>query len=411
MGFKSVRCHQIPVSVSQMRIAYLIINHNKREGTSKAIAEVAERLAARHEVHVFSRTATGVDLRRLRLHRIPGPRYPHVAEFLGYALPCHFMLRTGQFDIVHAAGAVSNRAHIYTIQNIQPAKAQVLRTLESDERVGLARRWSRRAYLYTTSAAEQRAYRWRSSPQPWFLPVSSGVRKELKDFHGIHDERCRIIPNAADTDRFRPVPQDRKNAIRASFNLGPNDTVCAFSGGEWRRKGLDLAIRALAAIRRKEVKLLVLGHDGALGEFEGLAEECDVRPQVRFAGFREAVEEGLACADLFLFPSRYEAFSLATLEAAACGLPIVAPRINGIEDFIEPGVNGDFIEHDPVQIATALRPLISDLSICRRMGIAARETVKAKYTWERVAAMTEEVYLDYLKATRTHGTALKAALM
>ena len=394
-----------------MRIAYLIINHNKREGTSKAISEVAERLAARHQVHVFSRTAAGVDLNRIRWHRIPGPGYPHVAEFLGYALPCHFMLRAGRFDIVHAAGAVSSKAHIHTIQNIQPAKARVLRTLESEERVGMARRWSRRAYLHTTSAAERCAYQRRSSPLPWFLPVSSGVRRELKDFHGIQDERCRIVPNAADTERFRPVPQERRNAIRAAFDLGPDDTVCVFSGGEWRRKGLDLAIRSLAALRRSEVKLLVLGHDDALVEFERLAEECSVRPQVRFAGFQEAVENGLACADLFLFPSRYEAFSLATLEAAACGLPIIAPRINGIEDLIEPGVNGEFIEHDPGQIATVLRPLISDLSICRRMGGAARRTVEAKYTWDRVAAMTEEVYLDYLLATKPHEKAPGAALV
>ena len=105
-------------------------------------------------------------------------------------------------------------------------------------------------------------------------------------------------------------------------------------------------------------------------------------------------------ADVFLFPSWYEAFSLATIEAAACGLPVVATRINGTEDFIQPGVTGEFIEHDAEQIASVLRPLVDDAELRRRMGEKARMLVEQHYTWDRVAAMTEEAYREHLNGLR-----------
>ena len=92
------------------------------------------------------------------------------------------------------------------------------------------------------------------------------------------------------------------------------------------------------------------------------------------------------------------AFSLATIEAAACGLPVVATRINGTEDFIKPGVTGEFIEHDAEQMASVLRPLVDDAELRRKMGNSGRLLVEQQYTWDRVAAMTEEAYSEYLEA-------------
>src|SRR5690606_7180829 len=97
------------------------------------------------------------------------------------------------------------------------------------------------------------------------------------------------------------------------------------------------------------------------------------------------------------FPSWYEAFSLATIEAAACGLPIVASRINGTEDFIQPGETGEFVEHDPQDIARQLMPLIEDRELRQKMSRQARELVAAKYTWDQVAIQTLAAYEEYLK--------------
>ncbi len=118
----------------------------------------------------------------------------------------------------------------------------------------------------------------------------------------------------------------------------------------------------------------------------------------------------MASSDIFLFPSWYEAFSLATIEAAACGLPILASKINGAEDFVEPGETGFFIEHDPVQIAGVLSELIDNVGQRARMGANARKLVEQHYTWDEVARLTEEAYFEYLEGTRINGRKAEAGL-
>jgi glycosyltransferase involved in cell wall biosynthesis len=140
----------------------------------------------------------------------------------------------------------------------------------------------------------------------------------------------------------------------------------------------------------------VAGDDPDRTRFMNLAREVGAADRIIFGGFRKDMPKALGSADLFLFPSWYEAFSLATIEAAACGLPVVATFINGTEDFITPGVNGAFIEHDGAQIATVLRHLCSRPEQLKVMGTNARRSVEQNYTWDRVAQMTEDAYLAHL---------------
>lgn len=234
------------------------------------------------------------------------------------------------------------------------------------------------------------------------LPVSTGVAREVTNFYSVPESEMPVIPNAADTERFRPISESKREQIRSSFGLSPEDFVCAFAGGEWRRKGLDLAIHAIARLRNPGVKLLVLGKDVAAGEFEQLCRDLGVNDQIVFAGFQPQVELALASADLFLFPSRYEAFSLATLEAAACGLPVLATRINGTEDLIRPGENGELIDPEPERIAAHLSSFFANRLRCRSMGENARRLVEREYTWDRIAHLTESVYWQVLE-DRDHG--------
>jgi glycosyltransferase involved in cell wall biosynthesis len=388
--------------MQRLRIAYAMINTNRRDGSARALCEVAERLAHRHEVHLFARTVADLDLSCIYWHRMPGPGWPAVADFLSYHLLADFKIRAGDFDIVHSIGNNAMAANVITIQNIQPAKRPFLAA--AGTQVGPARRLTRWLFLNVTSAVEDRVYSARpgqNRPLPLFLPVSRGVERELTTHHAIGRAPVRIIPNAADTNVFRPLAPEEKARWRQANGLGMEDVVLAFAGGEWARKGLEFAIGALARIPQAEVKLLILGQDAEAPRFDELARRLGVRDRIIFAGFRRDVAEGLGASDVFLFPSRYEAFSLATIEAASCGLPIVATRVNGTEDFIHPGHNGYFIEHDAEQMARTLQPLLRSSSLRRTMGEAARRHVEQNYTWNRVADMTEATYFEYLASKTT----------
>jgi glycosyltransferase involved in cell wall biosynthesis len=381
----------------RLRIAYAMINCNRREGSARAVNEVAERMAKRHEVHLFARRAEDLDLTRIHWERMPGVSWPAVADFLTYHLLAEVRVRRRDFDIIHSIGVNAAAANVITIQNIQPAKRVFLDVQSSSERLGLARRVTRRLYLDITTLAEARLYPNRPNHRPpLFLPVSRGAERELRKHYEIGDAPVSIIPNAADTDRFTPLSESERIQWRRSNGLEDDDAVLIFVGGEWRRKGLDLAIQALAKLPEQKTKLLVVGRDSEAPRFQALAGECGVSHRVRFLGFRRDVAAALGASDIFLFPSWYEAFSLATIEAAACSLPVVSSRINGAEDFIIPGQNGFFIEHDPNQIAATLRPLLKDEVTRKKMGRCARQIVERYYTWDRVADLTEKAYFEYL---------------
>jgi UDP-glucose:(heptosyl)LPS alpha-1,3-glucosyltransferase len=262
--------------------------------------------------------------------------------------------------------------------------------------------------LETTAAIERKAYTHRPlHVSPLFLAVSRGVEKELRTQYDIGPAPVKIIPNAADTNIFKPAAPAERESWRQANGFSPRDVILAFAGGEWARKGLDIAIQALGNVPLPNVKLFVAGNDLEYRGFEFLASEVGVRDRVIFGGFRRDIPKVLGASDIFFFPSRYEAFSLATIEAAACGLPIVASRINGTEDFIMPGENGLFIEHNAEHAARTLCLLVTNADLRKAMGSSARKLVEARYTWDRVAAMTESAYFEYLEEFPTKNASNK----
>ncbi len=380
-----------------MKIAFCMINCNRRDGSARAVNEVAERLADRHEVHVFARKVEDLNLQKILWHRVPGPGWPEVADFASYHSTAGWMLGAQQFDIVHSIGCNVPRADVVTIQNVQPAKRRIMERFGRDERVSRLRQLTRMLYLRATSAAEYRLYTHRANRQPpMFLPVSRGTEAELRANYDIGPAMVRVIPNAADTAVFHPISESERQVWRERNGIASNGVMLIFAGGEWVRKGLDDAIRGIAQLDRPNVQLFVAGDDPDRARFRQLAQEIGGDGKVVFGGFRSDIATAMAASDIFLFPSCYEAFSLATIEAAACGLPIVATKINGTEDFIEPRVTGEFVERDAEQIAAVLRPLVDDVGLRRTMGSNARVLVEQRYTWDRVAAMTEAAYFEHL---------------
>lgn len=387
-----------------MRIAFAMINCNRRDGSARPVNEVAERLAGRgHEVHLFAREAEDLDLSSVRWHRVPGPGWPEVADFWSYHQIANRMIRSEDFDVVHSIGCNTLRANVVTIQNIQPAKETATRVFAGLEKISLPRRFTRWLYARVTTSAERRLYTWRDGrAMPVFLPVSRGVEAELRSHYDIGDAVVRIIPNAADTALFRPMEADVRGQWRRANGFSEGDFVAVFCGGEWARKGLEDAIRAMAAWQRPDSKLFVAGDDPDRARYLALAASLGLGERIVFGGFCKDIATVLGSADVFLFPSHYEAFSLATIEAAACGLPIFATKINGTEDFVRPGVTGEFIDRDPVRTARLLEEIAGNSERLREMSRCARELVVRDYTWESVTHRTEEAYREV-----AHGLTVK----
>lgn len=382
-----------------MRIAYVLINANRREGTSRAVVEVAERLGSRHEVHVFARENECLRADRTTWRRIAGPAWPDVAEFECYRVATQRRLRRDHFDIIHSAGCNATEADVYAIQTVHPRKMEVNSAEGRDSKVGTLRRFTRQLYDRRVLAAERNAYRpYNSRGLVGFLPVSQGTETELRESYPLDGALIEVIPNGADLQMFHPGLKDLyRGEVRREMSCDETDVVFLFAGGEWRRKGLKLALEAFAKVARPGVILAVAGDDPQRNEFRSFAESLGVMPRIRWLGFRSDIHRIYAAADAFLFPSAYEAFSLATIEAAATGLPVMMADISGARELLGDGRGGAIVERSAAAISAVMIEWVNHPELRQRMGIESRKKVERDFHWDRIADQTERFYERLLR--------------
>lgn len=414
---------------ASLKIAYAIIDCDGHDGTAVAMAHVMHRMADRgHEVTLLADNADGADPSRVEWRRVSALADPSVARFVSFYHNCSRTVRRfepGRFDIIHSPGCNTVGANLYQIQNVQPAKrAALTRFGEGLRGGGLLRSTARRLYYRATERAERALYRptkdaglgGRGS-MVRFAPVSQGTARELRKHFDLPGESIDVVPNGADLERFSPrAAGTNRAAVREALGIRSNEFAMLFVGGEWHRKGLRHAIDALPHLRTPHHagggRLVVVGRDAAQPEFERLASALGVRDRVSFAGFYDRPEQAYASADVFVFPTYYEAFSLSTLEAAASGLPVITAATNGTEELIrgapmgELGENGALIERDGRAIAAIVNQLADDEVLRRRVGAAARDVVCRDYNWDRIADAVERIYERIVADAERDGTAM-----
>jgi UDP-glucose:(heptosyl)LPS alpha-1,3-glucosyltransferase len=226
-----------------------------------------------------------------------------------------------------------------------------------------------------------------------FGAVSEGVAAELARHYPA--VACNITPNGADLSRFRP-DFDARVAFRSTQGTDPSTTVALFVGGDWDRKGLEIAIAAVAGARAmgEDVELWVVG-EGDRVRFERISAEHGLTSHVRFYGVRHDTEFFYQSADVFVLPSAYETFSLVCFEAAACGLPLVIPPISGGREVVGADEGGLLAERAVPSVTAALARLADDATLRSALGNEARRRAQA-YTWERSAASVTDLYRQLL---------------
>src|SRR5713101_2801119 len=107
-------------------------------------------------------------------------------------------------------------------------------------------------------------------------------------------------------------------------------------------------------------------------------------------------------AALFVCPSVYEPFGLINLEAMACGTPVVATAVGGIREVVVHDETGWLVPPaDPPALAAAMRAVLAEPERAAALGRAGRRRVESRFSWERIAELTLEVYRDAIAAHRS----------
>jgi glycosyltransferase involved in cell wall biosynthesis len=212
---------------------------------------------------------------------------------------------------------------------------------------------------------------------------SSAARDQLER-EGVPPSRIRLIANGLDPLRFTPAPP------RATLE---RIVMVANLRAE---KGHDTLLTAVPRIleRHPGASVTLVGEGPRREPLEVLARALGVDGRVRFVGERRDVAPVLRDHDLFVLPSRSEAFPNALIEAMATALPVVATRVGGIPEVVRDGVNGRLVApDDPDALADAVCALMGDPAAAAALGRAARRDVERHYTIDRMVERFEQLYL------------------
>jgi len=204
------------------------------------------------------------------------------------------------------------------------------------------------------------------------------------------------IPFGVDIRRFNP----KSHETGQDFTVGPVKKL-------EKKYGVDYLIKAFVRLFQinRQARLLIVGDGSEEPALRKLCRSLDVADNVSFIGFveNERVPDYISQMDIFVVPSvmSSETFGVAAVEAAACGLPVIASNMGGLPEVVLDEKTGFLVPvRDPEAIAEKIIQLWKDDELRVRMGHAARKFVEQNYVWEENAIEMERLYLG---AARKNG--------
>lgn len=187
-----------------------------------------------------------------------------------------------------------------------------------------------------------------------------------------------MIHNGIDAQTFAP---GRDQSVRDELAMEDGDVLIGAIGNARPSKDSAVLLRAAAFLRSGSVRyrfVIVGDADGPLYDrMISLCRELDIEDIVIFTGFRPDVPRVLRNLDVFVITSSTEGFSLTTIQAMTCGVPVVATRCGGPEELIEDGVTGVLVPvGSPDGVAQAIKGLATDSERRAKLARAARAVVQ-----------------------------------
>lgn len=325
------------------------------------------------------------------LQRAGGPRHGAVLE--AFSADLAMLADPAAADVVHShtwyvalAGVMAR--HIFdiplvvTVHSLEP-----LRPWKEDQLGGgyALSSWVERAAL---EQAER------------VIAVSEQMRRDVLAHFAVPEQRVVVIHNGVDAQAYRRTA--REDALA---RLGVRRPYVLFVGRLSEQKGIFDLLEAARELP-EGVQLVLCAASPDTRELEArLRAAVDGLPAVRWIPAmlsREETVQLYSHAAVFACPSVYEPFGLINLEAMACETPVVATRVGGIPEVVVHDETGWLVPpRQPRALAEALRRLLEEPERARAFGLAGRRRVEARFSWDRIARRTLEVYAEALEAHRS----------
>ncbi|MFQ5716134.1 MAG: glycosyltransferase family 4 protein [Nitrospinales bacterium] len=365
-------------------------------GAENFSLEYIRRMAdAGHEVHVFSREWAPLTHPNIHVHKVPALRFNATVRFLSFAWSARKLLKRDQFDLIQ-----SHERTLY--QDIYRAGD------------GCHKEWLERRMQYLSPLRNLSIF---LNPFHWvvlniekyiFAPghykkivaISERVKRDIQKHYKVPGEDIVVIYNGVELERFKPENKAvYRGPVRQTLNVPEDALLILTVGSGFERKGLKFLIQSLSHLKCGDWRLLVIGK-GNWRKVQGWAAARQVREKMIHLPLAREIEKYYAAADLFVFPSIYEPFGNANLEALASGLPVVVSKQCGAAEIVAHKRSGMILQ-DPGnsrEIATHINYLL-DPAVRETMGREARKCAEGFASEKNTESMLR-LYADLLQEQR-----------
>ncbi len=367
--------------VRRLKIAVLSRSFSTRGGGAERYSvAVATQLAQQHEVHVFAQTFDEVP--RIQMHMVgPALRRPRWLNQLIYAWQTARLTRQG-FDVVHSHENVW-QADVQTF-HVKSVRGSLL-----GGRTG----WRRAlAWLKVVTSPRKLTYlaleAARCKPGVVHLAVSRWLADDLlANYPGI---RVEIISPGVDAPS---QPLSREQA-QTQLGLATDKQWLLLVGNDFKRKGLDAALQALAQLPA-DVHLAIAGDTAQQSHYAQLARQMGLSPRLHFLGSLRDMSAAYQAAHLLVHPTLEDSFGMVVLEAMAHDLPVVVSgsAYCGVAAQLVHGEHAWVVKdpRDVNELAGAIKKLLSNKELLEQL-IQGAEHYSAQNSWQQVAQAHELLF-------------------
>ena len=381
-----------------MRIVIIISRYYPYIGGAEVFAQkVAEYLVKKgHEVDIITMVrdkglSKFENINNVMIHRIREGKFGFLSFIICLLHLVWYILKMDKsrdYDLIHSVGdgipsyvgtlikKLKRKPHLITIQggNIAPGFKNNL-----------------------SGKILKRLQKWSFKNADSIHVISRKLYQQVQELNA-HD--VVIIPNGVDAQVFKPMD---KAALRKMHGFSQDEKIIISVARLIPRKGIDYLIKATALVLEHlpNVRLIIVGDGTHRAELEKLIEQLKLGDVAKIIGLisHNQIPEYLNLADVFVIPSLYEPLGIVTIEAMACGVPVIGSNVDGIPDVIEDGKNGILVPPaDEKQLADALLTLLQDEKLRNRYAQEGLKTVKDKFLWETVLMKIEQ---EYNKCTKS----------
>ncbi|MEM3586582.1 MAG: glycosyltransferase family 4 protein [Candidatus Jordarchaeaceae archaeon] len=346
---------------------------------------------------------TSENLSPLTFYEYMAAKFGNFPEIFSFSIRAFFkvkeLIKTYHFDIIHDNQCIGYGLLLIKALHI-PLVATIHHPLPIDRQIAMYLSEDTKTKLKQILFYPQFMQKIVAKRIDRIITVSEFSANEIVKHFKVPRERIRVVHNGVDTELFHIREKPNKESDSDYYNI-------TFVGNcENRVKGLPLLLKTMRYLKdnsKLKIKLTIVDKWREEGIAPPLIKRYGLEDDIKFTGplTFEELSKQYATTDLIIIPSLFEGFCFPSVEAMACGTPIVAFRVGALPQVVEDGKTGILVTPgDWKAMAKAVERILTNSELRDSMGKRGRERVEKLFTWRKAAEKVMEIYREVIDAHR-----------